>query len=592
MVTDASGQPVGGNRAAARCADEISSMADAHPSLVAEELRLGASEIATVHRHCAVFTRPEVAEGILDFVGWDEKRDLVGQRLLEPACGDGAFLRPAVERLLASAERSGRLKEVMLKDAVVAFEFDPTTAELARIAVARSLGNAGFDAEAASRLAGSWVRCEDFLLADKLGTFTHVVGNPPYMRWSKLPSSLRRSYEAALPAHAARGDLCLSFVWRAAELTEPTIGRVAFLCADRWLRCAYGESARAALMKTVRLAMHLEVHSVPVFLGQRKVGAYAAITVLDRNLEGGSVVEEVATLQDLQDRLGGRTATACTTKLGRALGAEGGAVLAGAALADVFRRMYAAGVRLGDAGVVVRCGMALGCAPVFIIEDERPVDIEADRLLPFIRTVDLAENGRAEPTASVLNVWSDDETLVRLTDYPKLEAYLQQHKIELQSRACVGRDEQWYRTIDRIDRRRVGAPKILVAGMAKASRVAMSQGGCQHSNALYGVTSLNWPLEALFALFRRGVLDVFAAVLAPRFSGGSKRFDGNVLGQVRIPLWSSLDNRLKKGLLDLDASIATPDPELIARIYGLRGSGDVAVVSAATVRPKILKAAD
>lgn len=544
-----------------------------------EEARRAA--VAAIHDHCGVFTRPEVACGILDLIGWTADAELTGRRLLEPSCGDGSFLAPAVERLLDNARRRDALDEATLSDVVCAFEFDPGTAERARQRVRDLLEAAGLAVAVAERIADRWVRCEDFLLATDLGTFSHIVGNPPYMRWSKLPSVLRKAYEDKLPSHAARGDLCLAFVWRAAELTAPVGGRVAFLCADRWLRCAYGEKARVELAETVRLAAHLEVHAVPVFLGSRKVGAYAAITVLDRDLKGGSAVAEVPSLEHLLRRL--RAGAAAGSKAGNALRARGGAVLAGASLAAAFQKMAERGARLGDAGVEIRCGLALGAAPVFIVGDGG-VDIEPDRLVPYLRARDLGDDGRALPTTSVINVWSADGDLVNLSNYPKLRAHLEAHRKSLEGRACATRPEQWYRTIDHIDPIRVAAPKILVAGMARSSRVALSPGGVQPSNALYAITSKEWPLEALFALFRAGLLDVFAEVLAPRFSGGSKRFDGNVLSQVRIPLWSKVDPALRKSLLDMDIKIATPDPELIADLYFVRAKAHRKALAHAVAR--------
>lgn len=539
--------------------------------------------VTAIHDHCGVFTRPEVACGVLDLIGWTADADLSGQRLLEPSCGDGSFLAPAVERLLKSARRRGTLHDTGLSAAILAFEFDSETAERARLRVRDLLKVAGLAEAVAHRIADRWVRCEDFLLANEIGTFSHVVGNPPYMRWSKLPSVLRVAYEKKLPSLAARGDLCLAFVWRAVELSTPATGRVAFLCADRWLRCAYGEAARAELAKSVRLATHLEVHAVPLFLGTRKVGAYAAISLLDRDLEGGSAVKEVPSLAALLRRLNNHKKVVRKASASMALGAEGGAVLAGPSLAAVFDRMAERGVRLGDAGVDVRCGLALGSAPVFIVGEDG-ADIETERLLPYLRTRDLTDDGRAIPVTHLANVWSADGDLVDLSHYPKLRAHLETHRESLAGRSCAVRPEHWYRTIDRIDLARVAAPKILVAGMGKASRVALSPGGAQPSNALYAVTSTGWPLEALFALFRGGLLDVFAEVLAPRFSGRSKRFDGNVLRQVRIPLWSQVDAALKKSLLDMDVTTAVPTPELISDLYGVRGARHRNALRAATVR--------
>ncbi len=51
-----------------------------------------------------VFTRRWVVDVLLDLTGYTVDHDLGGMHLLEPSCGSGAFLGPAVERLIASAE--------------------------------------------------------------------------------------------------------------------------------------------------------------------------------------------------------------------------------------------------------------------------------------------------------------------------------------------------------------------------------------------------------------------------------------------------------------------------------------------------------
>ena len=55
-----------------------------------------------------VFTRRWVVDVLLDLTGYTADRDLGALRLLEPSCGSGAFLGPAVQRLIASAAAHGR----------------------------------------------------------------------------------------------------------------------------------------------------------------------------------------------------------------------------------------------------------------------------------------------------------------------------------------------------------------------------------------------------------------------------------------------------------------------------------------------------
>jgi hypothetical protein len=524
------------------------------------------ADFAAVHSHCAVYTSSRVAEAMLDRIGWTASADLRGRRLLEPACGDGAFLLPAIERLLASLRRHRVCSERQLVDAIVAFEFDHETAEALRARVVDLLNAAGLSDRSAARVAHSWVRCEDFLLASDLPSFSDVVGNPPYMRWSKVPEKLRRSYERYLPAYAARGDLCLSFVCRAVELLRQDKGLVAFLCADRWLRCAYGAEARSELEGSVRLSLHLEVHDVPVFVGARKVGAYAAITILDREKRGEAVVARATSIDDLSKRLLPNAGRSTASHASRLTG-TGGAILAGPDLAAAFCKIVESMPTLAEAGIEIRCGMALGCAPVFVVDGETA--IEADRLVPWIRTRDLTETGIVEPSARLIDVWDNRENLIDLAEYPALQEYLTHHETALTDRVCVTRPSQWYRTIDRLSRTRMCEPKILIAGMSKFSRVAMSSGGAQHSNAIYAMSSNEWPLRALFSVLRSGALDIFSAVLSPRFSGGVKRFDGNLLRQVRLPRWSDVAPSMQDRLLALDVVAPTPRPDLLTELYGI-----------------------
>ena len=53
-----------------------------------------------------VFTKTEVVEFILDLCGWRAGQNLAAKRLLEPSCGSGDFVIPALRRLLADAPQA------------------------------------------------------------------------------------------------------------------------------------------------------------------------------------------------------------------------------------------------------------------------------------------------------------------------------------------------------------------------------------------------------------------------------------------------------------------------------------------------------
>ncbi|MCA1694403.1 MAG: N-6 DNA methylase, partial [Actinobacteria bacterium] len=85
-----------------------------------------------------VFTRRWVVELILDLVGYTKQHDLGARRLVEPSCGTGAFLMPAVDRLIASCREHGRdLRSI--GSAVRAFDLLDANARRSRKAAAQRL---------------------------------------------------------------------------------------------------------------------------------------------------------------------------------------------------------------------------------------------------------------------------------------------------------------------------------------------------------------------------------------------------------------------------------------------------------------------
>lgn len=529
--------------------------------------------VALIHEHCAVYTGPEAVEILLDLVGWRPDAIRERARLLEPACGDGSFLLPAIERLL---EWHQAFPEIDLAPMIRAYEFDPRTAEALREAVVVLLRDRGHMRATAMRWARSWIRCEDFLLADVDIDCTHVVGNPPYMRWSLVPHELRASYEKKLPKAAAKGDLCLAFLWKASNFAKSDGSRIGFLCADRWLRCAYGRQARHELSLTHSLTTHIEVHGVPVFKGARKVGAYAAVTVLERGAERlPGAFGKAISISDLRQLARAKPRKG---KLGSSIwptATDGGARLASADLRDLLDAIEGVSTSMEGNGVGIRCGVALGVAKAFIATAD--ADIEGDRLLSYLSSSDLGADGSVTARSYVANVWADDGALLDLSLAPRLAAHLETFRSELQTRACVSGADDWYRTIDKFHADRISEPKLLVAGMARRAKVAFDPGGHVVANALYCLTSSHWPLAALGSALRAGVLDLFGEVLSPRFSGGTKRFDGNVLRQVRLPEWNrvSVDLRARIEARGLSEGF---DATLVADLFKLRKKAHRATV--------------
>jgi len=108
----------------------------------------------------AVFTRPEVVTAVLDLSGYCSDRPLHRMRLLEPSFGDGDFLLPAVERLLAAYQRNVPDLRHSLSDlrrAVRAVELHSASHAGTAQRLVHCLTNAGISEADANALCDAWL---------------------------------------------------------------------------------------------------------------------------------------------------------------------------------------------------------------------------------------------------------------------------------------------------------------------------------------------------------------------------------------------------------------------------------------------------
>jgi type I restriction-modification system DNA methylase subunit len=143
---------------------------------------------ATAEDRGAVHTRPEVAEFILDAVGWVESEPLESLRLLEPSAGEGDFLLPAVQRLISRVSPD----DLAIEDCIRAVEVNHAALRICRERIERLLIDHAWSVEAIETLLSSWLLHDDFLSVHLDSTFSHVVGNPPYIRLENLPGNRGR----------------------------------------------------------------------------------------------------------------------------------------------------------------------------------------------------------------------------------------------------------------------------------------------------------------------------------------------------------------------------------------------------------------
>lgn len=430
---------------------------------------------------------PAVASRILDAVGWRADADLSGMRLLEPAAGAGEFVVQAARRLIASCRARGIEPTTrLLRSRITAFELHPGAAFEARSRIRLALRELGVHHATASACAAAWVRTADFLLSGKPSSnYTQVVGNPPYMRWSKVPVGLKSTYEERLPRHAIRGDLFLPFLDRAFELLQPE-GRCGFLCSDRWMYMAFARRFRQKWLLWLDVLSNDRVDAATVF--ERRVDAYPTILI-------ASIRATPKPPPPAPVRSGWRT--------------------------------------LGELGCAIKAGPALGHTPAFVLEPGEE-DVEPELLAPWVHASEILDGSVAWRGRRVITMFTDDGDLVDPRRHPRLALRLNRFRSELTNRSIVRRGAPWYRTIDRtraVDWRR---PKLLVPELAKTPRVALDRSGAVPSHGVYAIFAPDDRIDDIYERLRDGGLARELDGIAPKLKGDYTRCYKRFLSRIRI----------------------------------------------------------
>ena len=229
-----------------------------------------------------VYTPGFIVELILDNVLPKSAGELANAAICDPACGDGAFLTAAARRILSTL---GRREALSALRAMSGYDID---AAAARKCEAR------LDAVLRERYPNervSWnIIVRDALdrsaFTADMGRFTHVVGNPPYVRVQHLERERRERIAGQWSVLRGATDLYLIFYELALDLLRDG-GKVGFITPSSWLRSASGSPLRETLIGNHAIEKVIDFGERQVF---NDVTTYTAIAIIRK---GGAAAADI-----------------------------------------------------------------------------------------------------------------------------------------------------------------------------------------------------------------------------------------------------------------------------------------------------------
>jgi len=466
-------------------------------------------------------TPPEIVDHMVErlFRGRRPKRT---DNLLDPGCGNGAFLRGVLRWCARNNVEPPRM---------VGVESEPRRVRMAQ---------AAFDG-----IEGIEVRHSDFLI-DPNEPFDFIVGNPPYVSIYSLSESEKQKFRTAYKTARGRFDLYLLFFERALKSLKPG-GRMVFITPEKFLYVSTAAPLR-------RLLSSFQIEEIDL--------------IDEESFDGFVTYPTVTTVTNLPDskptsvRLRDGTVRSCLLDCS---GSSWMPIIHGARTEQSDRPL------LKDICIRVSCGVATGADDIFVREMASLSEELVQFALPTISGRELTSLGRITSPLkySMLVPYSRDGVLLPEHRLGSLGTYLCQSHVRkrLQRRTCTKR-KPWYAFHETPPLLEMLRPKILCKDITQTPNFWIDETGTfvpRHS-VYYIVPADAGIAKRLCTFLNSPGVAQWLTEHCQRAANGFLRLQSNVLKMLPIPddLFGSRPRRVMAALqLELQAGLA--DSESTAR---------------------------
>lgn len=226
-----------------------------------------------------VYTPQWIVELILDNL--DYKNDIYEKKIIDPACGDGAFLSEILVRFIKDAQKE-KIENQFIKEKIenniFGFDIDESAVKkciaiLDNIAQKYGLKNIRWNILKTDSLDKSFV-------SKFFNSFDFVVGNPPYIRIQHL--GLKRREKIQNEWHLCKKgstDIFIAFFELGYYLLNKT-GKLGYITPNTYLKTKAGESLRNFIKFHQILKTLIDFEYNQLF---DNATTYSLITILDKN---------------------------------------------------------------------------------------------------------------------------------------------------------------------------------------------------------------------------------------------------------------------------------------------------------------------
>ncbi|MGJ0494953.1 Eco57I restriction-modification methylase domain-containing protein [Aliarcobacter cryaerophilus] len=235
-----------------------------------EELRIGNAILTPSNPKKLTKQEQQTKENLQEYKNW-----LLNLKILDPACGSGAFLNQALEYLISEHKNlqndlalmgdlfaSYMVEEEILEHNLYGVDINEDAVEIAKLSLWLRTAKRG---RALTKLADKIV-CANSLLEMPFSenSFDVVIGNPPYVRQEAIKEQ-KEALSKIYKVYHGSADLYVYFVELGLKMIKKS-GMFSYIFPNKWLKTSYGKPLRQFL-KTYNIQSIIDFGDLQIFEG-------------------------------------------------------------------------------------------------------------------------------------------------------------------------------------------------------------------------------------------------------------------------------------------------------------------------------------
>lgn len=496
----------------------------------------------------------------------DRLRDM---KILDPACGSGAFLNQAhsfllnaykqrfedeaLQNLSNKKKKDGiqslfganlveQNKDILLNN-LYGVDLNQESVEITKLALwlktARKTeplqnldknikcGNSLIDdPDVAGNKAFNW-NTEFKEIMDE-GGFDVIIGNPPYVSFQHIDASDKLYYENNFHSSRGKYDLYVLFIEKALNLLKPK-GYLSMILPNKFLRSIYGESIKRIILQNEIVSMD-DFNDLPVF---NDATTYPLILTLRKNtvtnnqfvykkinnIDVPFVKPEKITV--FQDNLREREW-----------------ILEGKNKEQLIKKLHKNKVKLKDISKYITQGLRTGALKIYYGISEDTVEYTLIEKVYTGKNIKAYKSTVSEEDLMIIPYKAGK--VIDLNNYPKARDYFEKNKSELLNRKNSGKyfketGKVFYEFWD-YNPQIKEARKIVFPDISTHNNFFLDEQGLHYLNTCYAILLKDANIaEAITILLNSKVVTYFIHSIAPSIRGGYYRYKTSYVEKVPLP---------------------------------------------------------